>query len=186
MRVEKTQLVDTVSQWIDNSAYFFFIAYKGINVSEFTDLRNQLHDVDTSCHVLKNTTLRFALKNSVVSIPEESVLLGNTAVIFGSHDITGTAKIVKSFTSEKVSFKGVLIDKIFADAEQAVELAELPPKEALYSQILTLLERPSVDFVSTLNAHLASIVFILHAYSEKIDGLNKTKSRMEIKNDRRD
>ena len=56
---EKKQIVSEIVDKIKNSESVIIFAYQGLTVSELTELRNQLKEVNSEVRVYKNTMLNF-------------------------------------------------------------------------------------------------------------------------------
>ena len=169
MRIEKIQLASFVSALIKESDFLFFITYKGLDVSQFSELRNKLHSVDARCHVLRNSLIRLGFATNEITLPPNVNFSGDTAAVFGNGDPSSAAKIIKNFRKEfeAVSFKAAVLDGGILDAADAAEIADLPSKEVLYAQILGVLQAPMVNLACVFNAKLASLVYVLQAYKDK-------------------
>ena len=69
------------------------VDYRGINVAEVTELRNQLRKAGVEYAVLKNTMINLAIKD--MNLDEiKPHLEGPTAVAFGYEDAIAPAKIL--------------------------------------------------------------------------------------------
>ena len=169
MRIEKIQLASFVSTLIKESDFLFFISYKGLTVSQFTELRNNLYSVDARCHVLRNSLIRLAFANSKIDLPSHISFNGGTAAVFGDGDPSSAAKVIEKFgkESEAVGFKAAVLDGGVLDAVDAAQIAALPSKEVLIGQVLGVLQAPMVNLASVFNAKLSSLVYVLQAYTEK-------------------
>lgn len=167
MRIEKVQLCEYVTAMVRDSSYLFFISYKGATVAQLGDLRNQLSSGGDQCHVLKNTMIHRALANN--DVVTKSKLSGDTAMVFGEGDPCPTAKIIRDFNKENrfIDFKGAVVEGDFLGSSDAAALADLPSKEVLQSQILSILQAPMVNLVNVLNAQLTTIPNILQSLITK-------------------
>lgn len=171
MRSERVQLGHFVTELFGKSEYLFFITYKGLTVAQFTALRQALVEKNAGCTVLKNTYVRFGLAQNGVAVPENSALSGDTAVIHGSGDAAGMAKLVQKLAKDyqHVTVKGGVLDGTYLTAEDAKAVADLPPLNVLRAQMLGVLQGPSRNFVSVLNQKVASIAFVVAAYQKKLE-----------------
>lgn len=171
MRIEKKQIVNDISSIICNSTFLYMVSYKGLKVKEFNQLRDDLDSVNAKCYILKNRLISKAAELSQKSNLAAMKLVGDTALISGSGDPGLVAKSLSDFAKKynKVSFKGGYLDgSILTDADLDT-ISKLPPKEVLLSQLLGTLQAPSTSLVRLLSAKLASIVYVLNSYKEKID-----------------
>lgn len=169
MRVERIQLAGDIAKLVEDSDYLFFVSYKGLNVEAFNELRDKLHEGGARCHVLKNSYIALGLQSREIE-PLDGALAGDTAVVFGSGDPCPPAKAIKEFAKAhgEVAFKGGVLDNAFISGDDAKGVADLPPLEVAQAQLLGLLQAPAGNLVRTLNAKIASIVYVLKAYEDKL------------------
>ena len=104
------------------------IEYRGLNVAEISDLRNQLRQRDVELQVTKNTLLREAAhRNNMENL--DDLFAGPTAVAFIYGDeSTGTKALNDYFRTSRVGEikSGILRGGRKVSAEQFVKLADLP------------------------------------------------------------
>ena len=171
MRSEKTHLVNYIGGLLKDSDYVYFVSYKGLNVEDFSDFRNQLADSNASCHVLKNRMIKKAATLFEIDALSEFELKDSTALISGTGDPGAVAKVITEFgkKNEAVAPKGGYFEGIALSVSDVNDIAALPPKEVLQAQLLGVLQAPARDFVSLLNAKAATILNVLNAYKEKLE-----------------
>ncbi|WP_176013154.1 50S ribosomal protein L10 [Victivallis sp. Marseille-Q1083] len=171
MRSEKSHLVNYIGGLLTGSDYIYFVSYQGLQVKQFSQLRNQLAGLGAECHVLKNTLIRKAAELSSLEALAKSELTDSTAVICGKGDPSAVAKAVIEFgkTNEALAAKGGYFEGALLSVADFDAIASLPPKEVLQAQLLGVLQAPSRNLVSLLNAKAASILNVLNAYKEKLD-----------------
>ena len=148
MRLGKETLLQEVKKRVQSSPYIILANYKGMSVSELSELRKRLHPTGAKFTVVKNTLLKLAARDC--GLPEFSTLLeGQIAMVAGSRDVCSAAKIIKNFNSEfsKPAIKGGVLDGVVLSSEQILSLADLPSREALLAQILGLLNAPAAKLV---------------------------------------
>lgn len=171
MRSEKTYLVNMIGDALTGSDYVYFISYQGLKVKDFSVLRNQLADLGSSCHVFKNTMVKKAAELHKLNALSALTLTGDTAVVFGKGDPGAVAKVLVDFgkANEAIEAKGGYFEGALLSAADVGEIAALPSKEVLYSQLLSVLQGPARNLVSILNNKAASILNVLNAYKDKLE-----------------
>jgi len=171
MRSEKTHLVNYIGGLLKDSDYVYFISYKGLNVTDFSDFRNLLAANSAECHVLKNRMVKKAAELFELTALSEFELKDSTALICGSGDPGSIAKIITDFgaKNEAVAPKGGYFEGVVLSVNDVNEIASLPPKEVLQAQLLGVLQAPARDFVCLLNAKAATILNVLNAYKDKLE-----------------
>ncbi|MNT05154.1 50S ribosomal protein L10 [compost metagenome] len=110
--------------------------YRGINVSDVTNLRTELRNSKSEYTVIKNNITRRALiEAGIEGIDKE--LLGPTAVIVNNDEYLEPAKIIYNFAKDNDFYKikgGVIEGKVMT-AEEIITLAKLPSRETLLSML---------------------------------------------------
>ncbi len=164
----KKKVVEDVSEKIKNSKSVVFVNYKGLTVSEDTELRNEFRKVNVEYKVLKNTLVRKAFNEMGVTSFDED-LNGPTAVAFGS-DETGAAKVIVEAVKkygDKLAVKSAYVDGSYVDVNGVKALAAMPSKEQLIAKMLGSMQSPVSKFAGVLSATLRSVVIALNAVAEK-------------------
>jgi large subunit ribosomal protein L10 len=168
MRPEKATIVEDLSTKLNTSPFLIITEFTGMNVLQFSELRLRLAGAGAQCRVVKNTFLRRAAAE--VGYPDlADNLNGQTAIVTGESDVCAAAKILKGFSTEfqRPSIKVGVLDKLIISKEQIRELADLPPKEILQSQLLGVLKSPLRKLVVLLNEPGASLARLLKARVDK-------------------
>lgn len=169
MRPEKTFIVNDLLNILQASPFLIITDYHGLKVDQFSDLRTKLAGAGARYTVVKNTFLnRAAKEHGLPDVGEH--LSGQTAIVTGDKDVSAAAKILKAFANESKMLKvkaGIVDNALFTD-KQLNELAELPSKEVLQSQLLGLMQAPATQLVRTLNEPGSSLARLLGAYLEKM------------------
>jgi hypothetical protein len=96
MRPEKQNLTKEYLARLNASPFFIVVNYKGLKVSQLTELRKRLHKAGAEIHVVKNSVFRVAAKEAGVG-DLNGALGGQLAVVTGQRDISTAAKVVKTF-----------------------------------------------------------------------------------------
>ena len=133
---QKKAEVKELADKMKNAKLILLTEYRGINVTDDTQLRRDLRNVNATCNVIKNNITRRALQECGIEGLEES-LIGPTAVIMSSEDYLEASKIIYNFTknNEYYKIKGGVIDGKVMTAEEIITLAKLPSRETLLSML---------------------------------------------------
>ena len=129
----------------------------------------RLADVGSRIHVTKNSYIKRVIKEA--SLPEglADCLAGQSAIVTGVEDVCGAAKVLKNFKKEfeRPSVKmGVLDGKLLTEAD-IEQIADLPSREQLLSQLLGLLQAPATNLARLLNEPGAQIARAMQAHVDK-------------------
>jgi large subunit ribosomal protein L10 len=134
---EKKALVEDIKISLDTATLAFAINYRGLTVSEITDLRTRLRPKGAVCKVSKNTLMGKAIEGNEKWSAMEPLLKDTAAFILVQEDVGGAVKAYKEFqkATKKTEVLGAVMDGKLLTAAQFKEVEDLPSKEQLYAQI---------------------------------------------------
>ena len=118
------------------------VDYRGLKVSDDTQMRVELRKENIEYAVVKNALLSRAFKKAGYDF--DDILAGPTAVAFGYEDAVMPAKILAETgkKTNKPAFKGGVVEnKKLTDAEMKA-VALIPSKIQLVGQLLGMLTHP--------------------------------------------
>jgi large subunit ribosomal protein L10 len=146
----------------------YFTEYHGLNVGDITKLRSEFFKADVEYKVAKNTLIKLAAEQNMISGLDE-VLIGSTAIAIAYDEPVAPAKVIKEFTKDNdlPTVKGILFDGEFLPGEEFKKLADMPNKEELLSQLVAMLNSPLQKLASTLIAPIQNAVGVLNNLKEK-------------------
>lgn len=149
----KKQIVSEIADKLRNSKSTILVDYRGLDVAEVTELRQQLREAGVDFKVYKNTMTRRATEEAELSELNET-LVGPTAIAFSDEDVVAPAKILNNFAKDHdaLEIKGGVIEGNVASLEQIKELADLPNYEGLVSMLLSVLQAPVRNFAYVTKA----------------------------------
>lgn len=132
----KKEQVKELAKKVKDSKLVLFTDYRGINVSDVTELRNKVRETQGSYSVIKNNIIRRALAENKLET-EKDVLVGPTAVIMSEEDYTSSLKAIYNYTktNKEYKIKGGIIEGEVKNAEEILAIAKLPSKEELLSML---------------------------------------------------
>lgn len=140
---QKKQIVEEIADKFKASASTVVVDYRGLTVSEVTELRKQLREAGVEFKVYKNSLTRRAAESAELAGLNES-LTGPNAIAFSNEDVIAPAKILNDFAKkhEALEIKAGVIEGNIATVEEVKALAELPSREGLLSMLLSVLQAP--------------------------------------------
>ena len=129
------------------------VDYRGLNVAEVTELRNQLRKAGVEYAVLKNTMINLAVKGMGYDGIEKH-LEGPTAVAFGYEDAVAPAKILSDFAkkNKNLTVKCGVCDGAYIDEAGVTALANTPSREVLIARIMGSMMSSVSKFVYCVEA----------------------------------
>lgn len=150
---KKKQIVEEITEKLQNSVSTVIVDYRGLTVAEVTELRKQLREAGVEFKVYKNTLMRRAAEQAGLADLNEA-LVGPSAVAFSAEDVIAPAKILNNFAKEHENLEikiGVIEGKV-ASKEEVKAIAELPSREGLLSMLLSVLQAPIRNFALAVKA----------------------------------
>ena len=168
MRSEKQFISKEYLERLNGSPFFIVMDYRGLTVTNFTELRKRLRGAGSEMHVVKNSIFRVAAKEAGLA-DLKGVLNGQVAVVTGQKDVSAAAKILKTFTTEfskgQVQF-GYLKDKRL-EGKDLMELADLPSLDVLRAKLLGLFQAPAAKLARLINTPGSQLARVLQARVDK-------------------
>ena len=149
----KKGVVADIKQKFEKAQTAVLVDYRGLNVAEDTELRNQLRKAGVEYAVLKNTMINLAIQDMGLD-DMKAHLEGPTAVAFGYEDAIAPAKILSEFVkkSKKMTIKCGVCDGAYLDEAGVQALANTPSREVLIAKIMGSMMSSVSKFVYALEA----------------------------------
>ena len=133
---QKEEEVKALADQIKDAKLVLLTDYRGINVTDVTNLRKTLRGTSSDYKVIKNNITRRAFAECGIEGLNDA-LLGPTAVIIGKEDYLEPAKAIYEFTKKNdfYKIKGGIVEGKVMTAEEIITLAKLPSRETLLSML---------------------------------------------------
>ena len=151
-RSEKEAVIKEVTDLTAKAQTLVMAEYRGITVADMTELRSKARSNGVALSVLKNTLVRRAVAGSNFEIVADQM---TGPLIYGfSEDAVAAAKVVADFakTNDKLVIRGGVYDGKALDVNGVKQLASIPSKEVLLSQLCGLLMSPIARTAVVLGA----------------------------------
>ncbi len=165
----KKQIVLEIKEKFEKAQGIIFYDYRGLNVDEVTQLRNQFRAAGVEYQVIKNSMLRRAADMLEIKGLDES-LTGPTAVAFGFSDPVAPAKVLTEFVKKlkkQTEIKSGLLNGKVITVAGIQSLADLPSREQLLAQLAGTLNAPITGFARTLSGIISKLGYALNAVKEQ-------------------
>ena len=148
----KQPIVDEISGVINGAQSVVVVDYRGLTVSEDTQLRKQLREAGVSYKVYKNTLVSRAVEGTEFESLRD-VLEGPSAFAVSTEDATAPARILAKFakTAPALEIKAGVVEGTYYDAEGMKAIASVPSREELLSKLLGSLQSPITNLARVLN-----------------------------------
>ena len=148
----KQPIVDEISGVIKDAQSVVVVDYRGLTVSEDTQLRTQLREAGVSYKVYKNTLVSRAVEGTEFESLRD-VLEGPSAFAVSTDDATAPARILAKFakTAPALEIKAGVVEGTYYDAEGMKAIASVPSRDELLSKLLGSLQSPITNLARVLN-----------------------------------
>lgn len=144
--------------------------YRGLTVSELTELRVKLREAKAEFKIIKNRVAKVAIREDAPNCgPIVDKLKGPIGVVLMYGDPAAATKSLLEFAKDKENFKvtaGVFEQKALTPAELK-EIADLPSREVMLAQIAGLIQTPAQNIVNLMSAIPRQLAQVIFALSEK-------------------
>jgi len=155
---EKKKIVEELTEKLKWQAGVF-VNYSGITVEEDTEMRVKMREANIDYSVIKNTLMRFAIKN--VGFEDlDPILNGTTSLAVSNDDPIAPARVIKEYADKLSNYfeiKGGFMDGKILSVDEVRTIASIPPLPTLRAQLL-----------GTMLAPITSLAVVLKAIAEKL------------------
>jgi large subunit ribosomal protein L10 len=165
---KKDEVVARLAEKLVNNNMVILTDYRGLSVTEITELRKRLREVETDFRVTKNTMTRFAIQK--VSMGDlDPFLVGPTAIAFVLGELAPAAKVLSDYerTSSVFTIKGGFLEGQVITAEDVKTVAQLPPMPTLKAKLLGNMQAPMGGLLSIMSGALGGFLRVMTARAEQ-------------------
>ncbi len=169
-REEKKNLIDSLTEKINNANHIYLTDISDLNAEDTSDLRRLCFQKEIQLTVVKNKLLEKALTNSELELDEMfTVLKGNTSIMFCEQGSV-PAKMITEFRKKhkRPLLKAAYVEEsVYIGDEQLEALSKIKSKEEVIGDIILLLQSPAKSVISSLQSGGTKLLAILDTLSEK-------------------
>ena len=167
---QKAQEIQDLTEELSSAKNLYLTDIAGLDAVQTSALRRACFKANVKLSVVKNTLLAKAMESSDKDFGNlHEILKGNTSLMFSEVGNT-PAKLIKDFRekSEKPVLKGAYIEEAIYIGDDQIDLLEsIKSKEELIGDIITLLQSPAKNVISSLQSGGSKISRILRTLSER-------------------
>lgn len=169
-REKKEQLIAGYVDELSRSKAVFLTDYRGLTVSEMEKLRAKVREAGGGYSIVKNTLAARALQAAGMPVPED-MLRGPTAIGFAYDEAPSVAKVLTDFAKETdiLQVKGGLIEGKVLTLQEVASVADLPPRDVIFAQLLGLIQQPGNRVAGVINAAGSKLAATVKAYADKLE-----------------
>ena len=166
----KVEMVEELHGMFSRAKSAVVANYQGIDAEGIRALRVHMRNRSVDFRVVKNTLARRAVKDTSLEVLSED-FKGPISILVGFEDAVAPAKALADFAKSDATKSpkvicGVVEGKKVSPGEVQA-LAELPSREELISQMLSVFQGPTTNFAGVFSSLLRKLVGTLDAVREK-------------------
>ena len=166
----KVEMVEELHGMFSRAKSAVVANYQGIDAEGIAALRVHMRSRSVDFRVVKNTLARRAVKDTSLEVLSED-FKGPISILVSFEDAVAPAKALADF-AKSVATKSPevicgVVDGEKVSPEEVQALAELPSREELISQMLSVFQGPTTNFAGVFSSLLRKLVGTLDAVREK-------------------
>ena len=171
-RAEKNNAIEELKEKFSNNEFFYLTDSSTLTVEQVSKFRRLCFEQGVEMKVVKNTLAIKALESAPAEKGYDGLmdsLKGPTAILF-TETANVPARIIKEFrkSNEKPVLKAAYIDTaVYTGDDQIDALSKLKSKEELVGEIITLLQSPAKNVISSLQSGGQTIMNLLKTLEER-------------------
>jgi len=149
---DKKQIVSEVNEAATSALSAVIADYRGVTVSDLTELRKAARKNNVYLRVVRNTLLKKVVENTSFECMNEA-LVGPTILAFSMEDPGAAARVLKDFAkgNDKFEIKALSIGGKLLGADQLDAMASLPTYDQAVSMLMSVMLAPITKLARTLN-----------------------------------
>jgi len=165
---DKKTLVAEVSAVAATAVSVVAAEYRGLTVSQMTELRSKARSAGVYVRVVKNTLARKAMAGTSYECMS-SVLKGPLVLAFSRSDPGAAARVVKAFAkdNDKLVTTAVSLGGQLLAAAALDKVASLPTREQALAQLMGVMKAPIQKLAAALAATPSKLVRTLAAVRDQ-------------------
>jgi len=165
---QKKAIVAEVADVATNAQAAIAAEYRGLSVTEMTELRANARKEGVYLRVVRNTLARRAVEGTDYACLQE-VLVGPIVLAFSGEDPASAARLIRDFTKEheQLVVKAVALGGRLMDAAELQRLADMPTREQAIAMLMGVMQAPTTKFVRTLAEPANKLARVLAAVRDQ-------------------
>ena len=165
---DKKEIVADMSEHASEALSAVVADYRGLTVTEMTELRKLAREQAVYLRVIRNTLAKRAVQGTEFECLSDA-LVGPSVIALSKEDPGAAARLFKDFGKEhdKLEVKALAIGGKAYGAGDIDVLAKLPTRDQALATVAQLLQAPATKLVRTLNEVPSKLVRTLAAIKEE-------------------
>lgn len=165
---DKIAVVEEVANAASDAISAVVADYRGLTVTEMTELRAQARKSGVYLRVVRNTLTKRAFANTEFSCLNDS-LVGPLCLALSHEAPSDAARLFRDFakTNDKLKVKALAVGGNLYSADQLEAVASLPTRDEALAKLLYVMKAPVEKFVRTLAEPHAKLVRTIAAIKDQ-------------------
>lgn len=165
---EKRAIVAELAEVVGTAVSAAVADYRGLTVTELTDLRATARRSNVKMRVYRNTLARRAVEGTEFACLKE-VLVGPVVLMFSTEEPGAAARILRDFnkSNRPLEVRGLALGGKLIAANQLNAVASLPSRDEALGRLVSVMKAPITQFVRTLKEPAAQFVRVVAAVRDK-------------------
>lgn len=167
-KTEKIAEMSALAAKLGKAKAVILAEYRGLKVSEVTEIRKELKKNDGEFKVVKNRLAKRAIVGTPWALLEK-YLAGPMAIVASYRDPVILSKVLAKYAESfsALKLKAGCLDGKLLEVKDLQALAKLPSKEELYAKLLGTLLAPAGGLVRVLRGVPQKLAIALEAIADK-------------------
>jgi large subunit ribosomal protein L10 len=163
-RADKVTAVAELTDKFRDSDSVVLTEYRGLTVSQLSELRQSLGD-NATFSVVKNTLTKIAVSEAGLEAELASLLTGPSAIAFVGGDVVEAAKGLRDFSKDNPALviKGGVLDGKAITPDEITRIADLEPREVLLAKLAGAMTASMARAAAVFNALPTQVVQLAEA-----------------------
>ena len=165
---DKKAIVAEVNEVASGALSAVIADYRGLTVSEMTDLRKQAREQGVYLRIVRNTLARRAVEGTEFHCLNDS-LVGPTILGLSLEDPGAAARLFKDYSKDHTNLevKALAVGGEAYPASEIDRLAKLPTRDQALGMLAGILQAPITKFARTLNDVPGQFVRVVAAVKDQ-------------------
>lgn len=165
---QKKAIVADLQNVVSNSISALVADYRGLTVSEMTELRTSARKAGVHLRIYRNTLARRAVEETNFACLTDA-LVGPVALLFAQEEPGAAARLVRDFVKshENLEVRALAMDGQLLGPDQLKAVASLPSRDEALAQLLSVMKAPITKFVRTVREPYAQAVRVFGAVRDQ-------------------
>jgi large subunit ribosomal protein L10 len=169
MRDEKQLLKQEVIDKMDRHGSFVIMRYSSLSANAANEFRREIGKMGGDVEVVRKRVLMKAAEDAGVKL-DLSALTGHIGLVFLGQDPIEMTKAVIKFGQDRdkaIQVVGGRFDGHLYGGADVERLSQLPGKDEMRAQLLSVFEAPMAQTLAVMDAILASVIYCLDNKSKE-------------------